>query len=629
MSTLYALLVAVNKYPDPRYELKGCINDLDAFAAYLQSFCKEAGFNYAPLILKNEAAKRDALIAGFDHFQSAGVDDQCLFFFSGHGGRSPAPKEFQHLKADKMSESIVCWDSRLEGGRDLMDKELSWLVWRANEGKNLPFVTITDCCHSGNMRGGKSSYMKIRNISSDGRPLAAQEYLGFADYVKDDEGRMGPRLGRRVHLAAALDSQYAMEIVEDDKHRGAFSYALIEALRDMGHLISFRNLNQRVNLRIQSRLRDQSPQIHATRDEDKDLRFLTGIPAEDSAPFLITHDKLLGWKINAGAMQGIHPGDQKSPTTFEIQGTEEKATVYKSEPNFSLVNGMDGFDTNRAYPATLYQLASPPFKVLPAPGSDMAVIDTLDSMLNNKPGGLFRWNDPTLNNTTFWVHAKDQHLWLTREEEEEPCFPALESFTKNALADFIQRMEIVVKWQMALELQNGARTIGQNDISIELYRVTEPGNTEDTAPVEKVETMESPAIFKYAQSLNPAFQLKLRNNSLRPLWVGLLYLGSDYSVTNEILPKRCLEPNQEVWATDLFENYYYRTIPLQIEQNDRNTIDEYLKIIINTEEFNSDSLCQKGMPPVTTDVLRAYGRLRGKEPVRDWTTRMIALRIER
>ena len=43
--------------------------------------------------------------------------------------------------------SLVCWDSREPGGQDLFECELSWLVWKATENKNVEMVVIVDSCH--------------------------------------------------------------------------------------------------------------------------------------------------------------------------------------------------------------------------------------------------------------------------------------------------------------------------------------------------------------------------------------------------------------------------------------------------------------------------------------------------
>src|SRR5690606_19368727 len=122
---------------------------LHALKTYLEDRFGNERFQLHLRVLENEAATRAGIIAGFDHFQSAVDGDSCLFFFAGHGSWFEAPEAFWDVESDRRNETLVCYDSRLEGGRDLIDKELSYLIWRATKDKDVHFLAVTDCCHSG------------------------------------------------------------------------------------------------------------------------------------------------------------------------------------------------------------------------------------------------------------------------------------------------------------------------------------------------------------------------------------------------------------------------------------------------------------------------------------------------
>ena len=223
MASVYALLCAIDNYPNPKHVLQGCVRDMQGLQGYLEYHCQQENLTLHLKVLSNEQVSRQALISAFDHFQAAKNGDQCLFFFGGHGSRCPAPAAFWHLKADQKLESLVCWDSRNEGGRDLMDKELSWLIWRAVEGKDIPFVSIVDCCHSGRMRDTVEE-VRARDIPDLGTGVKVEEYLGYADYQKSAQGLLSPPQGRRIHLAAARESELAKEINLKGVPQGVFSY---------------------------------------------------------------------------------------------------------------------------------------------------------------------------------------------------------------------------------------------------------------------------------------------------------------------------------------------------------------------------------------------------------------------
>ncbi|MEQ9552679.1 MAG: caspase family protein [Coleofasciculus sp. G3-WIS-01] len=74
---------------------------------------------YKPHIRKllNQEATRQAIIEGFQqHLCQAGSEDIVLFYYSGHGSQAKTPTEFWHLEPDRLEETLVCYDSRAEGG---------------------------------------------------------------------------------------------------------------------------------------------------------------------------------------------------------------------------------------------------------------------------------------------------------------------------------------------------------------------------------------------------------------------------------------------------------------------------------------------------------------------------------
>nr|WP_044234076.1 hypothetical protein [Haliscomenobacter hydrossis] len=130
------------------------------------------------------------------------------------------------------------------------------------------------------------------------------------------------------------------------------------------------------------------------------------------------------------------------------------------------------------------------------------------------------------------------------------------------------------------------------------------------------------------------FKLKIKNTGYRTLWVSLLYLSEDFGISNVLLPKQALNAGEEVNAADVVNGFPYFVIPLRLEEHHSakgiHAIEECLKVIISTEEFNTDLFNQKGLPPDEEPMrpTRAVGRV--KDVVtKDWRTLEIWVRIER
>ena len=110
--TVYALLAGIDSYPQPVRPLRGCTNDITRMETYLCARITGERGELKLRVLKNDAATRDAVIAGLrEHLALAGQEDVALFYFSGHGSQEPAPKEFWHLEPDHLNETLVCYDS--------------------------------------------------------------------------------------------------------------------------------------------------------------------------------------------------------------------------------------------------------------------------------------------------------------------------------------------------------------------------------------------------------------------------------------------------------------------------------------------------------------------------------------
>src|SRR5271166_1041051 len=119
--TIYALMVAIDNYPAGIPSLRGCGNDIEAFAAYLADRVdKDKGAVLAVKTLKDQDATRDAVITAFrSHLGQAGADDVALFYYSGHGSQEQTPEELWALEPDRLDETLVLYDSRSPKSWDL------------------------------------------------------------------------------------------------------------------------------------------------------------------------------------------------------------------------------------------------------------------------------------------------------------------------------------------------------------------------------------------------------------------------------------------------------------------------------------------------------------------------------
>ncbi len=150
IKNLYALLIGVEK-ADPESnvpELPSPINDVEKMRAYLEKTCTRENIPFNTQIFTNEQATYQNIVEAIQvHLGQADEDDGILFYFSGHSDREKVPVELQRHVGDKKMSTLVLYDSRIEGGRDLASIELQVLIHRLNEHcKNIN--VILDCSYA-------------------------------------------------------------------------------------------------------------------------------------------------------------------------------------------------------------------------------------------------------------------------------------------------------------------------------------------------------------------------------------------------------------------------------------------------------------------------------------------------
>lgn len=644
LKTVYAFLVGINNYPNPSHRLEGCIRDIEDLQVYLESYCKNHKLELKVLKLQNEKATREAIVEGFRHFDQAKDADICLFMYSGHGSRCPVPPEFQHLESDGYLETIVCYDSRQEDGRDLADKELSWLIWKATKDKeDLHFLVIMDCCHSGRIT--RTMFDSVGNgfpkeVKASKNWRGAREYLGFEDYTSEKNNRYTPPLGRYVLLAASRDNQTAKEVYVNKKRRGIFTYCFLEALKKARGQISYTDLINRVNLRIRNVVSEQSPQIISPTPADKNYYFLsTRNKALGRKFFAAWDEKKEEWQVNAGMMQGIMPPAGETATTFVLEDNKAKIKIAKVFANYTVIEGMEGYNRKTVHQVRMPNLVNAKFLIGIAKNSEIKGVVLLKEALQSGITLHFQWTDDP-QKAHYLIHAQNNAWFLTtpdlpaNTEALIPLFPKVSGYTKERAIYFLNDLETFYQWVVRLELRHLDTRIREDEFELQLYRINESGNSQDPNHIELVDSKQ-PVDFYYINQNGiwnePRFSFRILNKGFRKLWVSLSYFGADFSINNHLLDIQELNPGEETWAFTVDgDGYRYLAIPLWISDADHNSsrfkIEEFIKIFICTEEFSTDDFNQKGVP--SRGSLRDVGLPAAiRRP--DWTTREILIRIER
>ncbi len=138
-----ALLVGINRYPDPGNELKGCVNDVRQMAETLKSRYGFPGDGNMR-ILTDARATTKAILDGLAWLAAgASPGDSLVFHYSGHG--SQVPDRNGDETTDRLDEILCPYD--LDWDHPLTDDDLAAACAGIPQGALL--TVILDCCHSG------------------------------------------------------------------------------------------------------------------------------------------------------------------------------------------------------------------------------------------------------------------------------------------------------------------------------------------------------------------------------------------------------------------------------------------------------------------------------------------------
>lgn len=608
---IYTFLVGIDNYPSPITPLQGCVNDIDAFEQYLHGRVSGNG-DYVlqpPHRLINEQATRQALIDGFrTYLGQAQSDDVALFYYSGHGSQAPSPPEFWVIEPDRCNETLVCWDSRLDGQWDLADKELAGLIAEVSQ-KNPHIIVILDCCHSGTGTRSGLNHFSTRHVPADIRQRPFDTF--WQPDTTTTRSAHAPSTswktlqGRHILLAACRENEEAREFFDGNLCRGAFSHFLVETLKQVGSSLTYRDLFNRTYARVCSQVAAQSPQLEATHASDLDQPFLGGAITPAKRYHTVSYNPDYGWIIDSGAVHGlaianhdyaqiiIYPFDVLSDALGNTKLAIARADIITVHPHLSQLRITQGSnhldDTQAVFKALLSSVPIPAITVSLA--GDTEGIQLVRQALktaspNDQPSPYVR-EVVDIELTQLKLIAQDGVYRIQRYGEGVPLPETLRGYTANQAMTIIRKLEHIARWMTVADLINpGTSRIPPNALQIEIYhpRKDEPITQSQIYLTYEWDTNKQ----KWQQ---PSFRIKLTNQSGLTLFCALYDLTEIFEISSILEGSTVrLGPGEEVWVAQ--GQPIYGNVPKSLWQEGVIECHDILKAIACTADFDATLLEQ-------------------------------------
>lgn len=645
MKTLHALLIGINDYPIASHKLKGCLHDRDAIHDFFQRYCEANRLNYQPLLLTDEAASRQGIIDGFSQFENAKDGDICILYFSGHGSQMPAPKEFWRDETDRKCETIVCHDSRIGQGRDLADKEVSYLIWKATQEKDVHFLAIFDCCHAGSIT--RNVEVINRMAEENVTPVFAQNFAGV-EFYKSQEGQLIPPEGNHVVLSASAPYESSVELTLDGKRRGLFTYSLIDVLgKSELTSLSYSSLMSKVQTRVHNRIDSQHPQVNAQGKASTDQLFFDGTLATNPTHIVKFNEKK-GWIMDMGKIHGVTPD---TSIKIEHQGILRELTFESIDASQSVLQAPDWMlEKDEFYFAKEISGLHKKLKIsfFPQLENDQAKQYIHDLVKD--------WNIQyveNINEAAYWMRLTDRGYILTRPHDERPLFKAIPENDNSsgeltsAEVLFLQNVNKVAKWEEVSELLNPmANGAAEKELEINFFCVTDHIDYSTVQPngEQRMDTNGN-AVFEYffkdGTWENPHIRMNVKNIGNRTLWIGGLFLGEDFVITDEFLPVKELQPGDEAYSFSAVTQSGHRVsivpifVPDEIHSWGETEVSNQIKIIASATPFTMDTYRQSGLELEAKAKSRGLGFGKPKSNTTEipaqpsWFTKDIIYKIHR
>lgn len=608
---LFAFLVGINEY-DERSRvppLQGCVKDIQCMQAYLEGRVAQDDVDLQLKVLLNEQATRQAVIDGFrQHLCQAGADDIALFYYAGHGAQAFAPEEFWVVEPDRLLETLVCYDSRVEGSWDLADKELAQLIGEVDAKK--PHISlILDCCHSGSGTRGDEI---TRKAPTDRRQRPAGSFLVSPEQVQETQAAtrslkpmtMGLNFtkGRHVLLSACQDIEEAKEYCGlDGSQHGSFSYFLMESLQTANGSLTYRDLFKRTNALVRANVRSQSPQMEATDSKDLDQPFLGGAIAPSSPYFTASQHPKEGWVIDGGAIHGmvaptgeettllaLFPFDTPAEGLKEVSKAIAEAEITQVQPQRSKLRITSGAEnlTDATFKAVVVGLPLPKITVSMAGDEDGLILvrQALSKAGPNLTPSLYIAESNVLEAADFQLLAQNGSYSLCRRGEAPQISDAPATYTEYSARDVVQKLEHMARWASIVALASPANSRIRG--SVEMQAFVGPNKDEAQridSPQIRLEYDYDPATGRWQQ---PTYCMKLVNNSNETLYCGVLALTEQYEVcpllANNVTVR--LRPKQELWVDG--GELFYGEVPTSIWKRGITETQDVIKLIACTDEWD-------------------------------------------
>ncbi len=260
-----ALLVGINKYPDPRNELRGCVNDILDMEHFISATNKVYPNENIKKLIDRQATKKEMVAQIKWLLQGAEAGDSLLFHYSGHGAQ--VPTHYNNIEKDGLDEIICPYDYDGSAATTLRDKEFAQLF--ADIPKGVHFVWISDSCHAEDLsrdlnKPEATIYRQFKGVMPIIEGITS---INYDKLMEEEGGSFAPMAMPNTKplngalLSACASHELSADAYINNRYNGAFTHYLIKNLLQFSDSKTMQAIIKLVNMDLDKNGYDQNPEI--------------------------------------------------------------------------------------------------------------------------------------------------------------------------------------------------------------------------------------------------------------------------------------------------------------------------------------------------------------------------------
>lgn len=523
MKKCYALLVGINDYFGN--SLSQCIADVGKMESYCHTL-KQDFDKVCLTVLLNEAATKEGIInALLDILVKIKDADSLIFYFSGHGAQEQNNGRFKE-EIDDLLECLVCYyEKGQSSGFLLADKELRYLLSKCETKPHI--LTVFDCCHAGDMvRSNQQKRISAIFPSRHYKEFLFAEEVIEKKFQKQRFTQIFP-FKNSVHIAACQSNQSAWE----DSLGGVFTRYLLTLLAQIKNQLNYQFLVQwsKINIRDNTPER-QIPTLSVQGEGNLGSRSnWLGIYDQTIADGLkIIHHNQKGWQLNMGKLLNLKEG---MVVRIELDGGDvTQGQIEKVDFDFSAIkfdaDSLKQLTTSKSYPVSLASHYEP-LKIYINNTDENASVEKLVKELINKEEGI---NSTKIKESDFWLNIFNQEIYCSLPNSPfQPLNHQLGIGLPSTKVKANLQLELLClkKWNHFNGLYNPNQLLSTSHIKMELKKEASEDWIDITDGDINLKAFEE----RNEEAWWTKYQVKVTNQSSKDMYVSVLTLGSDMSIS--------------------------------------------------------------------------------------------------